>query len=54
MCDAIYIGNTQKTFNKRMDGNFSDAQTDKNKTFSIPITGNNFNLLRPALTYISV
>ena len=26
MCDAIYIGNTQQTFKKRMDGNFSDLQ----------------------------
>ena len=26
MCDAIYIGNTQQTFKKRMDGNFSDIQ----------------------------
>ena len=24
MCDAIYIGNTQHTFKKRMDGHFSD------------------------------
>ena len=24
MCDAIYIGNTQQTFKKRMDGHFSD------------------------------
>ena len=23
-CDAIYIGNTQKTFKKRMDGHFSE------------------------------
>ena len=26
MCDAIYIGNTQKTFKKRMDGHFSDLK----------------------------
>ena len=26
MCDAIYIGNTQKTFKKIMDGHFSDLQ----------------------------
>ena len=26
MCDAIYKGNTQQTFKKRMDGNFSDLQ----------------------------
>ena len=25
-CDAIYIGNTQKNFKKRMDGYFSDLQ----------------------------
>ena len=24
MCDGIYIGNTQQTFKKRMDGHFSD------------------------------
>ena len=24
MCDAIYIGNTQQTFKKRLDGHFSD------------------------------
>ena len=24
MCDAIYIGNTQQTFKKRMDGYFSE------------------------------
>ena len=24
MCDAIYIGNIQQTFKKRMDGHFSD------------------------------
>ena len=23
-CDAVYIGNTQQNFNKRMDGHFSD------------------------------
>ena len=26
MCDAIYIGNTQQKFKKRMDGHFSDLQ----------------------------
>ena len=26
MCDVIYIGNTQQTFKKRMDGHFSDVQ----------------------------
>ena len=26
MCDAFYIGNTQQTFMKRMDGYFSDLQ----------------------------
>ena len=26
MCDAIYIGNTQKTFKKIMDGHLSDLQ----------------------------
>ena len=26
MCDAIYMGNTQKTFKKRTDGHFSDLQ----------------------------
>ena len=26
ICDAIYIGNTQKTFKKILDGNFSDVQ----------------------------
>ena len=26
MCDAIYIGNTQQTFQKRMDSHFSDLQ----------------------------
>ena len=26
MCDAIYIGNTQQTFKKRMDGHLSDIQ----------------------------
>ena len=26
MCEAIYIGNTQQTFKKRMDGHFSDLQ----------------------------
>ena len=26
MCDTIYIGNTQQTFKKRMDGHFSDLQ----------------------------
>ena len=25
-CDAIYIGNTKQTFEKRMDGHFSDLQ----------------------------
>ena len=24
MCVAIYVGNTQQTFKKRMDGHFSD------------------------------
>ena len=24
MCEAIYIGNTHKTFKKKMDGHFSD------------------------------
>ena len=27
MCDAIYIGNTQQTFKKIMDGHFSDLQS---------------------------
>ena len=26
MCDTIYIGNTQQTFKKRMDGHFSNLQ----------------------------
>ena len=26
LCDAIYIGNTQQTFKKRMDGHFSNIQ----------------------------
>ena len=26
MCDAIYIGNTHQTFNKRINGRFSDLQ----------------------------
>ena len=26
MCDAIYMGNTQHTFKKIMDGHFSDLQ----------------------------
>ena len=26
MCDAIYIGNTEQTFKKRMDGHFSEVQ----------------------------
>ena len=26
MCDAIYIGNTENTFKKRMDGHFSDLK----------------------------
>ena len=26
MCDAIYIGRTQQTLKKRMDGHFSDLQ----------------------------
>ena len=26
MCDAIYIGNTQQTIKKRMDGHLSDLQ----------------------------
>ena len=26
MCDAIYIGNTENTFKKRMDGHFSYLQ----------------------------
>ena len=26
MCDDVYIGNTQQTFKKRMDGHFSDLQ----------------------------
>ena len=26
VCDAIYIGNTQQTFEKIMDGHFSDLQ----------------------------
>ena len=26
MCDAMYIGNTQQTFKKRIDGNFYDLQ----------------------------
>ena len=26
MCNVIYMSNTQQTFKKRMDNNFSDAQ----------------------------
>ena len=37
MCDAIYIGNTQQTFKKRMDGHLSNLQRllkNKQKTDS--------------------
>ena len=39
MCSAIYIGNTQQTFNKRMDGHFSHLQRlrkNGHKSYSFP------------------
>ena len=40
MCDAIYIGNNQQTFKKRMDGHFSDLQhllTNRQKSDSFAV-----------------
>ena len=33
-CDAIYIGNTQQNFKKRMDGHFSDLHKNGQKSDS--------------------
>ena len=51
MCDAIYIGNTQQTFKKRMDGHFSDLLSllkngQKSDSFSAHFE-QNFNTTTP-------
>ena len=49
MRDAIYIGNTQQTFNKLMDINLSDLllplKNGQNMTHLLPISSITLNLL---------
>ena len=56
MCEAIYIGNTQQTFKKRMDVispiSYVVSKTDKNQTHLLPISNITLILLRHVLRYI--
>ena len=58
MWDSIYIGNTQQTFKKRMDGHFSDLQrllkTDKNQTHLPPTFYNTLTLPRDVRIYVRI
>ena len=58
MCDAIYIGNTQQTFKKRMDGHFYDLKillkTDKNQTLLLPTLYSTLRIPRHVQIYVSV
>ena len=58
MCDAIYIGNTQQTFKKRMNGHFSDLQsllkTDKNKNHLPPTSYSNLIIPQQVQIYVNV
>ena len=50
MCDAIYIGNTQQTFKKKMDGHLSD----KNQTLFLPTLYSTLTIPRHVQIYVSV
>ena len=58
MCDAIYIGNTQQTFKKRMDGHFSNVQRLlKNRKNQIHLPPTSYSTLIIPLhinTYVNV
>ena len=58
MCDAIYIDNTQKKLNKRMDDHISNFQRllkdGQNKTHLLTIMDNSLNIICHTRTYISV
>ena len=58
MCDAIYIGNTQQTFKKRMDGHFSDIKrllkNRQKKTHLPPTSYSTLMIPRHIQTYVNV
>ena len=58
MCDAVYIGNTQQTLKKRIDGHLSDLQrllkTDKSQTHLLPTTYSTLTLPRHVQIYVSI
>ena len=58
-CDAIYIGNTQQTFRKIMDGHFSDLQrllkkTDKNHIHLLSTSYSTLIVLRHVQNYVNI
>ena len=57
MCEAIYIGNTQKTFKKITDSHLYDIlcllKTDKNQNCLLPISDITLILLLHVETYTS-
>ena len=57
LCDAVYIGQTQKTLKTFMGGHLSNLlcllKTDKNLTHFLPISDSTLNILRHAYTYVS-
>ena len=58
ICDAIYIGNTQKTFKTRMDGHLSDLlrpfKNGQNQTHLLRTSNSTLTLLRHVQIYISI
>ena len=56
MCNTIYIGNTQHTFKKIMDGQFSDLlgilKNGQNITRLLPTLNSTLNLLICSHTYV--
>ena len=57
MCESIYIGNTQQTFKKIMDGNFSDLlrllKKNKDQIHFLLILNSTLTLLPHVQTYAS-
>ena len=55
--DAIYIGNTQQTLKKIMNGHFSTSYvysgTDRNQIHLLPTSNSTLKLLRNVQTYVS-
>ena len=58
MCDAIYIGNTQQTFKKIMDGHFSDIlrllKNGKNRTHLLRTYNSTLTILCHVQIYVNI